>query len=250
MLIINADDYGRNSVATDNTLSAFRRGTVTSASAMVFMNDSERAAQLALEAGLEVGLHLNLSEPFQESVPPLLSKLQQRIGSFLCRNRFNKMVYNPFLSLKFDYVFRAQYDEFIRIYGKPPSHIDGHYHFHLCANVVWGNVIPKGTIVRRNYTFFRTDKAWHNRLYRKIIDAYLGRSYVFADYFLPLPDEDQPERLQSILALANKSSVELMAHPEKTEDFSMLMSDAFLQRLRNIRLGTHADIKGIWGRTA
>ena len=61
MLIINADDYGRNAAATDNTLRVFRRGAIISASAMVFMDDSERASQLALEAGLEVGLHLNLS---------------------------------------------------------------------------------------------------------------------------------------------------------------------------------------------
>jgi chitin disaccharide deacetylase len=248
MLIINADDFGRNIAATDNTLKAFRRGTVTSASAMVFMDDSERAAQLAFEAGLEVGLHLNLSAPFSVSVPSSLDAIQERIGSFLLRSRYSKMVYNPFVSLQFEYVFGSQYDEFIRIYGKKPSHIDGHHHLHLCANMVLGNVIPVGSIVRRNYTYFRGDKPWLNRFYRKAMDAYLRLSHACTDYFFALPKKNQLERLPAILALADKSSVELMAHPEKAEDFSLLMSDEFVQMLGGIRLATHADIKNMRNR--
>src|SRR5579863_5715924 len=61
LLIINADDWGVNREATDRTLDCVLRKTVSSASAMVFMEDSERAAQLALEAGVDTGLHLNLT---------------------------------------------------------------------------------------------------------------------------------------------------------------------------------------------
>jgi predicted glycoside hydrolase/deacetylase ChbG (UPF0249 family) len=223
-------------------LQAFRHGTVTSASVMVFMDDSARAAKLAFEAGLEVGLHLNLSAPFSVSAPSSLRAVQERIGSFLMRSRYSKMVYNPFLSLQFDYVFKSQHDEFIRLFGKGPSHIDGHHHLHLCANMVLDNVIPARMIVRRNYTFFRDDKSMVNRLFRKLMDAWLCRNHVCTDYFFALPHKDQPERLQDILALAAESSVELMVHPENDADFDMLMSDAFLRMLSHISLGTHGDI--------
>ena len=245
MLIINADDYGRNAAATDNTLRAFRRGTVTSASAMVFMDDSERAAQLARETGLEVGLHLNFSSPFRGNVPSLLDEAQERISSFLLSSRYRKIIYNPFIAKHFDYAFKSQYDEFIRIYGKAPSHVDGHHHFHLCANMLLGNVIPAGMFVRRNYTFFSGDKGMLNRLFRRLMDAWLRRNHICTDYFFAMPQSDQHERLKAILDLSVSSGVELMVHPEKQADFEMLMSDDFLRMLSGIRLGTHADIKDI-----
>ena len=48
ILIVNADDYGWNRPTTEATLEAFRAGRITSATALMFMDDSERAAELAL----------------------------------------------------------------------------------------------------------------------------------------------------------------------------------------------------------
>lgn len=62
-LIVNADDWGRDRETTDRTLFCLREGAVSSASAMVFMEDSERAAALAKEHGVDAGLHLNLTAP-------------------------------------------------------------------------------------------------------------------------------------------------------------------------------------------
>jgi chitin disaccharide deacetylase len=240
VLIINADDYGRNVAATDNTLLAFRYGSITSASAMVFMDDSERAAQLALEAGLEVGLHLNLSEVFSKPVSSSVIQSQEMVSSFLLRSRWHKLIYNPFLSRHFDLAFKAQYEEFARIYGKAPSHIDGHHHLHLCANMVFGNIIPAGMPTRRNYTFYKGDKGRINRFYRRCMDAWLRRGHIRTSYFFALPCIDQQDRLRAILALAGNSSVELMAHPEKDDDFVQLMSDEFSRSIRSVRTGTHA----------
>ena len=55
MLIITADDYGKTRHATDSILECFSNKRITSASAMVFMEDSGRAASLALKTRLEVG---------------------------------------------------------------------------------------------------------------------------------------------------------------------------------------------------
>ena len=64
MLIINADDFGRSVAETDAALRCYIAGRITSVSAMVFMADSERAAELAKENELDVGLHLNFTERF------------------------------------------------------------------------------------------------------------------------------------------------------------------------------------------
>ena len=64
MLIINADDWGRSLAETDAALECYKAGRITSVSAMVFMGDSERAAELAKENKLDVGLHLNFTDRF------------------------------------------------------------------------------------------------------------------------------------------------------------------------------------------
>src|SRR5271167_1397805 len=59
LLIINADDWGRDHETTERTLRCILRGAVSSVSAMVFMGDSERAAAIAKENAIHAGLHLN-----------------------------------------------------------------------------------------------------------------------------------------------------------------------------------------------
>ncbi|MGH9355586.1 MAG: hypothetical protein ACRD10_05595, partial [Terriglobia bacterium] len=46
-LIVNADDWGRYHETTGRTLDCIDRGAVSSVRAMVFMQDSERAAAIA-----------------------------------------------------------------------------------------------------------------------------------------------------------------------------------------------------------
>ena len=64
MLIINADDWGRSLVETDAVLRCYQEGRITSVSAMVFMEDSERAAELAKDNELDVVLHVNFAGVF------------------------------------------------------------------------------------------------------------------------------------------------------------------------------------------
>ncbi len=84
MLIVNADDWGRSIAETDAALKCFKKGRITSVSAMVFMADSERAAELAKANCVTAGLHLNFSEPFTaRNSPEELSHCQNRLVRFL-----------------------------------------------------------------------------------------------------------------------------------------------------------------------
>src|SRR6185436_3037225 len=136
-------------------LECFRAGRITSVSAMVFMRDSARAAELANEHGVDVGLHLNFNQSFDGAVPGMIREAHERVSRFMNAGRYSMLLYHPGLSRDFRDVYEAQRDEFRRLYGKSPSHFDGHQHRHLCANVLWSNLLPAGAKVRRNFTFAR-----------------------------------------------------------------------------------------------
>lgn len=241
MLIINADDLGRNRLATDNALSCYKNGRITSASAMMFMADSERSAEFALENSLDTGLHLNFTQEFSDTVrSAVLYEYHQRIATFLLKSKYCVLLYNPLLRREFDYVYKAQYEEFLRLYNRIPTHIDGHRHMHLCTNMIVGHVIPRNQRVRRNLTFDPNEKGPFNRFYRHVVDMWLARKYGCADFFFTISPISDSSRLRRIVNLANSSNVELMVHPEKVEEFAYLMSAEYFQLISNVIKGTYA----------
>lgn len=231
-LVINADDWGRDSLTTDRTLDCIRRGTVSAASAMVFMEDSNRAAAISREFSVDVGLHLNLTFPFTSvGCDSRLLEAQQKIARYLMHGRLAQVVFHPRLVRAFEYVVRSQIDEFDRQYGQPPKRIDGHHHMHLCENVVRSQLLPAGTLVRRNFTFERGEKSLANRVYRSYIDHRLARRHLMVDYFFYLPPLEPVDRLQQIIARSRESVVELESHPVNPAEYEMLMGDEFLRRI-------------------
>jgi predicted glycoside hydrolase/deacetylase ChbG (UPF0249 family) len=240
MLIINADDWGRSVVETDAALRCYKAGRITSVSAMVFMADSERAAKLATANGLDVGLHLNFTEPFADGrCPESLKHRHNRIVSFLRRNKYSQLLYNPFLRREFSFSYEAQAEEFLRLFGGVPSHIDGHHHMHLCANLLLSQPIPAGTRVRRNFSFWPGQKSWLNRRYRALVDRWLRRRYRVTDYFFDLTQCIQQKKLQRLAALAKSSTVELMTHPIVESEANYLMSNEFGELLQRLNVGGH-----------
>jgi chitin disaccharide deacetylase len=243
MLIINADDWGGWKEATNAALACFKQRRITSVTAMVFMKDSKRAADLATTTGIEAGLHLNFTQDFTgENRWSLLSEYQSRIHRFLMVNKYSFVLYHPLLRREFRYVFEAQVEEFQRLYEKPPSHVDGHHHKHLCSNVLLDNLIPHGQKVRRNLTFYPSEKGLVNRSYRYFIDKCIGRRYCITDFLFSLAESLQGNSVARVVGLAKRASVELMTHPEVVIERDFLMSDAFLQMVGDHELGSYARL--------
>ena len=241
MIIINADDWGRSQAETDAALACLRQGRVTSVSAMVFMEDSGRAAELAKEHGVDVGLHFNLSQSYNGGLPSAAAAAAHgRIARFMTRSKYAVLVYRPELRKHFRVVFQSQWDEFVRLYGKPPSHVDGHQHRHLCANVLFGDVIPRGQKVRRNFSFWPGEKSAANRACRRLMDGSLARRYRLTDHFFSLGQCLQNNRISRVVDTAQKSSVELMTLPVRIEEKDWLLSDAFSEAMRGLRLIPYA----------
>jgi hypothetical protein len=229
LLVVNADDWGRDHETTERTLECILRGTVSSVSAMVFMVDSERAAAMARDWRIDTGLHLNFTTPFSAPYcPTQLFEHHQRISRYLRSHRFSQVVFHPGLLRSFDYVASAQYDEFHRLYGARPERLDGHHHMHLCANVLLGGLLPAGTIVRRNFSFQSGEKNWGNRFYRKMVDRVLARRHRLTDFFFSLLPLEPPERLHRIFSLARQFVVELETHPVHPQEYSFLAGGKIL----------------------
>jgi len=235
-LIVNADDWGRDLATTDRIRECFEAQAISSASAMVFMADSERAADIARDRSFDCGLHLNFTTPFSASnVPARLREHQSRIARFLKRSRLAQACYHPGLADSFRYVVAAQLEEFQRLYGSEPARIDGHHHMHLAANVLISGLLPAGTIVRRNFSFRRGEKSWGNRIYRDFLDARLARRHELTDYFFSLPPLET-ERLTAIFSLARNSVVEVETHPVNADEYRFLMSGEILLRSGGIAI--------------
>jgi predicted glycoside hydrolase/deacetylase ChbG (UPF0249 family) len=241
MLIINADDWGRNEIATNRILECLQFGTVSSTSAMVFMPDSERAAALAVEKNVDAGLHLNFTEDFSTKAPAPVRYSQGRIARFLRRSKFALILPHPFLAGDFEMVFKAQLDEFEKLYGKAPSHFDGHQHMHLCTNMLVQKLIPSGSIVRRSFSFARGEKSVLNRLYRDVVDRQLGKSFVLTDFFFNIPNN--VEHLAQVVSRSVAHSVEMMVHPERTEEHAKLLAPSFASQLASVKLGNFLQLR-------
>jgi predicted glycoside hydrolase/deacetylase ChbG (UPF0249 family) len=240
MLIVNADDCGKNRSVTDAMLECYARRRITSTSAMVFMEDSARAAEVALASGIEIGLHLNLSEAFSgRDVPWRLREDQDRVRRFLTKSKYALVVYHPLLAREFRDVCERQYAEFRRLYGRAPSHVDGHHHMHLASNVLFQRLLPRGAVVRRSFSFSSGERSVANRWYRAWVDRKLARRHRMCDRFLALSQHLSIERFRRVMLMAKRERVELMTHAQIAEEYRFLMSDAYGEAVAGACLSAH-----------
>jgi len=204
---------------------------------MVFMEDSERAAAIARERGIEAGLHLNLTTSFSApGCPTQLVERQQELARYLLRHRLAQVVFHPGLTRSFEYVVATQLDEFRRLYGADPDRLDGHHHMHLCANVLLGGLLPPGTLVRRNFSFQAGEKSLWNRLYRRFVDGMLARRHRLVDFFFSLAPLEPPVRLQRIFSLAREFVVEVETHPVQPEEYRLLTGGEIFRLAGDVRI--------------
>lgn len=227
MLFVNADDWGRSQQITDRILTCFLKRRIHTASAMMFMTDSERSAELAQETQLPIGLHLNLDQELSaKNIPTKLLEHHNAVSAYLNKWKWNQVIFNPFLCKSFGYVFQSQWDEFTRLYGETPKRLDGHHHMHLSMNILMAGTIPKGITVRRNFTFRPGEKHIINFLYRYITDSFLTSRYSCTDFFFSMAPINI-QKINHIITISKSNDVELMTHPGEKAEFNFLLSPAW-----------------------
>ena len=112
-LIVNADDFGLSEGVNDGIVRSHREGILTSASLMVLWPAAVDAVRRAGKIAL--GLHLDLGE--WAFVGGEWIALYERVS----------LQDGPTIEAEIS----RQLDEFVRLTGKPPTHIDSHQHVHM-----------------------------------------------------------------------------------------------------------------------
>ena len=245
LLIVNADDLGAEVETTDAIVRCLEARAVTSATAMVFMPDSERAAEIACRRELPVGLHLNLTLPFGGPAPAAVRDRQARAAAlFGGRGPGKHKTYHPLAHFLVRRCIADQLEEFGRLYGAA-THIDGHNHIHLSPNVLIARALPKGVKVRRSADS-PGDGSASARVARSLRQWTISRRFRSTDYFFAL-DRVHPslggDGLERVLGLVATASVELMCHPGRSAEYELLMSEDWRQLLRRRPIGSFAALE-------
>jgi predicted glycoside hydrolase/deacetylase ChbG (UPF0249 family) len=252
LLVVNADDWGGGEATTNAIQSTFEAGRITSASAMVYMPDSSRAAEIARRVGLPVGLHLNLSEPFAGAEASIAVRDRQLRVAELCAGagpdghpgiaKMRKWLFDPTISAVVDRAIADQVERFTALYGRAPTHFDGHNHVDVCPNVFRSGSIPRGAVLRGSVDRFSIERSPAG-LMRSARHALRPRHLRSARYLLHIAELSLPDAgpADPRLQLARENTVEVMGHPDDPDELVALMSPAWQRVLAEHRLGSFAD---------
>jgi predicted glycoside hydrolase/deacetylase ChbG (UPF0249 family) len=124
-LIVNADDYGLTAGVSRGIIDAHRRGIVTSTTLLVNRPVDPALIEALQSSGLGVGLHMNLTLG-----PPVAPA--KRVASLLDgEGRFVRDAREAARQARPDEArieLGMQIDEFRRIMGRFPTHLDSHHH--------------------------------------------------------------------------------------------------------------------------
>jgi chitin disaccharide deacetylase len=222
-LIVNADDLGRTHGINTGIVEAHRLGIVTSATAMVNYEAVEEAASLSQEnPGLGIGLHVALTGgrpalPAAE-VPSLVDGrgLQPAKPEGLAGPSPKEIAAEV----------QAQFEKFVRVFGRKPTHLDSHHHSHRRPDVfeAVAALAARENLAVRNAGGDMGDA---------LRGLSLRTNDVFNETFF-----DQGvsvTTLVSIITGLSEGSTELMCHPAH-EDAELLASSSYAAtRVRELR---------------
>ncbi|MDR3555864.1 MAG: ChbG/HpnK family deacetylase [Syntrophobacteraceae bacterium] len=243
MLIINADDWGVNRTCTNRILDCYRNDRITSTTAMLFMNDSLRASEVAREHGLPVGLHLNFTREFDNTRGgAVLNDHQKRLVTYFSKSKYIRTIYNPVIRNSILYSFMSQYDEFIKIFMKTPTHVDGHHHIHLCMNIICDNIIPDNMKIRPRLCGSGGEKNICAILYGKLIDYIIHHRYRVIGSVYKLDVSRSDSKLSEIVNRAVIQNVELITHPARLEEYEYLKTESYARLISRALPGSYGSI--------
>jgi len=124
-LIVNADDFGLTPGVSAGILVAHRRGIVTSTTALVNRETSPDQVRAALDSGIGIGLHVNLTlgAPLTRA-----ASLVDGAGRFI---RDARQAAARAEGRDVEGEVAAQLERFATLFGRSPTHLDTHHHVGL-----------------------------------------------------------------------------------------------------------------------
>lgn len=249
LLIVNADDFGLSPGVNYGIIEAHRHGLVTSTTAMMNAGGIEHAAEISADYPLlGVGLHFVLSYGRPLSAMPSLVR-EGHLGKWVWEVAKQGSLADEDIVAE----LHQQFDRFVSLFGRQPTHIDSHHHVHFVPQV-WQHVSDfarkKGVPVRLDWQAIRQQNI--------PVQGVRGVERFINDFYAEnVSDRFVLEALRRA-TLGDEQSVELMCHPAFIDKTGMASSYCFprldelevltspaLQRAvveLGFRLGTYRDL--------
>lgn len=223
-LIVNADDFGMSIGVNYGIVHAHKYGIVTSTTMMVTTPGVNHAVKLSKEnPKLGIGLHLNMTFGKPLTKCPSITKES---------GIFYKPKENPdqtkFLEEEIYFEFLAQYELFVKLMGKKPTHIDSHLYAHQKYNKARNAAIrlsnEKEIAIRDN----------ENNYFEKTI---------FIDSYKYSNNDLKQVVISEINKMINNQSYELMVHPAFLDEFVINNSSYTIGRVKELEVLIDKDIQ-------
>jgi predicted glycoside hydrolase/deacetylase ChbG (UPF0249 family) len=247
LLIINADDWGLDAPTTEAIRRCFVAGAVTSASAMAFMAGSEGAARVAADLEIPVGLHINLTEPFTAvDLDEEVRARQARTAAYFGGPGWRRWGVSRALFPEIEICIAEQLTEFRRLYGREPTHFDGHEHIHQSFGVLAAKAFPRDAKMRPSLTFMPNEKWWPNRAVRAVVNRTMRARFSTPRYLFSIRDMHPQfggRALEEKLALASGAAVEVMTHPGWDDEREVLLDAGWLELISLRPTGSYEQLE-------
>lgn len=190
ILVVNADDFGRSAGVNAGIVDTHERGIVTSTSLMVRWPAAVEAAEYARRtATLAVGLHVDLGE--------------WRYADGEWTPRYEVVAGDDADAVRAEAI--AQLEQFERLCGRPPTHIDSHQHVHR-EEPLHGVLLATAERLRVPLRHFAHGIAYEGSFY--------GQDGHGVDY----PEAVTVEALIGLIERLSAGVTELCCHPAAADD--------------------------------
>ncbi len=134
-VIVNADDIGMTAGVTRGIVRATLQGIVTSATFMASMPGSEDAGSQVVAHGLNVGVHLNVTQGRPLMRASAVPSLTDSTGDFRSASELRARLGRGAVPRReLEWEFARQIERTIEL-GMMPSHLDTHHHMHASITV-------------------------------------------------------------------------------------------------------------------
>ena len=256
MLIINADDFGKDALTNRAIISAFENGLCSSATIVPGASGFEEACRLAHERKLidRIGAHLALDEnyPLTEKIknhPRLCGKNGRLcLGGLSAFDRSLLMLGTSEKAALAEEI-RAQIRK-CRAHGIPLTHIDSHHHIHTAwavASIVIRIAKEEGIHFIRLARNLGPDSNALKKIYKHIFNRRLKMLHMAAtDYFCSIDDIPEVKRRAGISSIVR--SCEIMVHPRFNERNILVEESSGLELEPLVRqIDAYKDARGYGG---
>jgi len=229
-LIVNADDFGFTKGVNKGIIEAHKNGIVTSCTVMITMPEIKNAKKLARKhPNLKLGLHLNMT--LGKPLTNCLSLLKEN-GEFYKPKE--KPDTTKFIKEEIKQEFLAQYDKFVLVFKKKPTHLDSHLYAHQIYDVVREVVYELS--IEKNIPVRDLETPNFNKVY-------------FIDWFKVLENETEDDVWQRLEDnkeyILNLDIAELMVHPAYPDEYLCRHSSYNKQRVIELEILTSDKFKKI-----